>query len=456
MHNSIASKEILKMITMLLLTNTQMGTSFRILNFSIGSSYNKTYPLGSTSVGQVPGDEIFTTDSIEYLPYKQTNHQKMEIKMSTQKNGTPFEKRQAQLLNLMQNAGLEAVVLNPGHTMVYLTGLHFHLSERPVVVFFVPGVQPVVVYPELETAKIKALPYPVQAFPYGEDPVTWEEVFKAGADAAGINNLKVGVEPRALRVLELRLLESSAPKANFISAEESLAYLRMRKDPNEIDAMREAVMIAQRAIMETLEFIQQGKTERQIATELTLQVLKAGSDASIPFAPIVASGPNSANPHAVPSDRRLQKGDLLIIDWGACYEGYISDLTRTFAIGQVELEFERIAQIVASANEAGRSAARQGITAGEVDLITRTVIAEAGYGQYFTHRTGHGIGMEGHEAPYIYKESQLPLAAGMTFTIEPGIYLPDRGGVRIEDNVVITDEGAESLSDLPRELITIE
>lgn len=376
--------------------------------------------------------------------------------MPTQSQKTLFEKRQAQLFEIMQSAGLEALVLNPGYTLVYLTGLHFHLSERPVVVYFVPGTQPVVVYPELEKAKIKALPYPVQAFPYGEDPNTWEMVFRKAAEVAGIEEQQVGVEPRAMRVLELHLLESSSPEASFISAEESLAYLRMHKEANEIAAMREAVSIAQRALQATLGFIKAGTTEQQIASELTLQILKAGSEASIPFAPIVASGPNSANPHAVPSDRKLQPGDLLIIDWGASFDGYISDLTRTFAIQHVEPEYERIARIVASANEAGRLAARPGVEAGEVDRITRAVISLAGYGEYFTHRTGHGIGMEGHEAPYIYNQNKLPLAVGMTFTIEPGIYLPERGGVRIEDDMVVTEDGAESLSDIPRELVTLD
>jgi Xaa-Pro dipeptidase len=379
----------------------------------------------------------------------------MEIRMATQLNRTSFQERQGKLFDVMQSAGLDALVLNPGPSMVYLTGLHFHLSERPAVVIFVPGEQPAVIYPELEVAKIKALPYPVQSFPYGEDPSTWDGVFQQAGDAVAINNRRVGVEPRALRVLELRYLESSAPQATFVSAEESLAYLRMRKDTNEVDAMREAVRIAQSALGATLGFIRPGITERAIATELTLQLLKAGSEAAIPFAPIVASGPNSANPHAVPSDRELKTGDLLIIDWGASYDGYISDLTRTFAIGKVEQEYQRIAEIVAQANAAGRTTAGPGVITGEVDQATRAVIVKAGYGEYFTHRTGHGIGMEGHEAPYIYKENHLPLSVGMTFTIEPGIYLPDRGGVRIEDDMVITEDGAESLSDLPRELATL-
>jgi Xaa-Pro dipeptidase len=143
---------------------------------------------------------------------------------------------------------------------------------------------------------------------------------------------------------------------------------------------------------------------------------------------------------------------MLVIDWGASYNGYISDITRTFAVGEVESEMEQIATIVLQANTAGRLAIRPGVPAGEVDQAARSVIEAAGYGRFFTHRTGHGLGMEGHEEPYIRSGSDLPLAAGMTFTIEPGIYLPDRNGVRIEDDVVVTEQGMESLTDLPREL----
>jgi Xaa-Pro dipeptidase len=143
---------------------------------------------------------------------------------------------------------------------------------------------------------------------------------------------------------------------------------------------------------------------------------------------------------------------LLVIDWGATVDGYISDLTRTFAVGQVEAEFENIHRIVQQANAAGRAAAGPGVACAEVDRAARDVIEKAGYGQYFTHRTGHGIGMEPHEEPYIRGDNLQILEPGMTFTVEPGIYLPERNGVRIEDNVVITPEGAESLSDMPREI----
>jgi len=254
-------------------------------------------------------------------------------------------------------------------------------------------------------------------------------------------------------VLELRLLEAAAPRANFVSAEAPLASLRIHKDETEIAAMRKAVAVAQAALLATLPVIQVGMTERQLAAELSLQLLRHGSDPELPFSPIVASGPNSANPHAFPTDRSLSPGDILILDWGASVGGYFSDLTRTFSLGEPDTELVRAGQVVAQANTAARALAAPGVTAEQVDHAARSAIERAGFGEYFIHRTGHGLGLEGHEEPYIRAGNPLPLAPGMTFTIEPGIYLPGRGGVRIEDDIVITPNGSECLSDLPRDLI---
>jgi Xaa-Pro dipeptidase len=170
----------------------------------------------------------------------------------------------------------------------------------------------------------------------------------------------------------------------------------------------------------------------------------------------VSAGPNSANAHASPSDRSIGRGDLLVIDWGASSDGYISDLTRTFAIGMPDPELGKIAEIVHAANVAGRDAGRPGVPCANVDRAARSVIEKAGYGDYFTHRTGHGIGMEAHEEPYMRGDNMHMLYPGMAYTVEPGIYLPGRGGVRIEDDVVVTKTGVEVLSDLPRELRVLE
>ena len=378
------------------------------------------------------------------------------IPSDRQYSAAVYSTRQARLADDLTRRGLDALVLNPGPSLVYLTGLPFHLMERPTVAFFVPDRPVTIVLPELELLKLQGLPFEHQAFPYGEDPALWPASFRQALQAAGLEHSVIGVEPTRLRFLELTLLESAAPQARFVSAEDSLAALRMCKDESELAAMRTAVDIAQRALLATLPAIRPGQTERQIASELTAHLLRLGSDAEAVFAPIVSGGPNSANPHAVPSERPLQLGDLLVIDWGAVYNGYVSDLTRTFAIGKVEPELAHIAQVVLAANAAGRAAGRPGSAAQEVDRAARRVIEAAGYGQYFTHRTGHGLGMEGHEAPYMREGNLLTLEAGMTYTVEPGIYLPGRNGVRIEDDVIVTAAGAESLSDLPRELKVLE
>jgi Xaa-Pro dipeptidase len=360
--------------------------------------------------------------------------------------------RLEKLVSSLRTSALDAVALNPGPTLTYLTGLHFHLMERPVVLFVASDHEPAIVLPELELRKVEQMPYPVAAFPYGENPSEWDGAFRKAAQRLGLDAKRIGVEPRAMRLLEFRYVKLGAPKADFPDAGELLGNLRLRKDRAEIEAMRKAVKVAQAALEATLPLIKIGTTEKELAAELVTQLLKHGSEPEMPFSPIVSGGPNSANPHASPSTRRLQAGDLLVIDWGATVDGYISDLTRTFAVGQVEAEFEKIHRIVQQANAAGRAAAGPGVACAEVDRAARDVIEKAGYGQYFTHRTGHGIGMEPHEEPYIRGDNLQILEPGMTFTVEPGIYLPERNGVRIEDNVVVTPEGAESLSDMPREI----
>ncbi len=367
----------------------------------------------------------------------------------------PYQERQTRLQQLLIENKLNALVLNPSPTLTYLTGLHFHLMERPIVGLFTPG-QPVgIILPQLETAKLTHVQYPYRAFAYQEDPETWQASFNQAFERLGINGKTIGVEATGLRFLELEFIKKAADHSIIKNASHLIANLRSIKCENEINAMRKAAEIAQNALLATLPVIQPGKTEKEIAAELSAQLLKAGTDSQMPFAPIVSGGPNSANPHAVPSDRPLQTGDLLVIDWGARYQGYCSDITRTFAIGSIEDEFRKISEIVLQANRAARKVVKPGVSASTIDLAARNVIRNAGYGEYFIHRTGHGLGLEGHEAPYIRDDNHLPLETGITFTIEPGIYLPERGGVRIEDDILITPQGYESFSDLPREVRTL-
>ncbi len=363
-----------------------------------------------------------------------------------------LQKRQQKLAAAIRAAGLDALALNPGPSLHYLTGIEFHLSERPVVCLFRPEGAPVLVLPELESAKSRDLPYELQAITYPENPAQWPTAYEQALQSAGLraSGGKVGVEDRVLRLLEWRLLKQAAPEVDWVTAEDVVASLRMQKDEAEQAAMQKAVDIAQSALTATLPQIKIGMQDTEVAAILMMQLLQHGSGKP-PFEPIVAAGPqDSANPHYFPRGRALQSGDLLVIDWGAGYGGYLSDLTRTFGVGELTAEQIKIHETVQAANAAAHAIAAPGVACGTVDKAARDVIEAAGYGQYFTHRLGHGLGMEGHEEPYMRGDNPQILQTGMTFTIEPGIYIPGLGGVRIEDDVVVTESGLRSFSDMPR------
>lgn len=360
------------------------------------------------------------------------------------------------LVRLMEKFGLAGIALNPGASLTYLTGMHFHLMERPTVLLISAAGPAAMVLPELEKGKLPDESPLFHAFTYGDDPATWPIAFEGAGEWLNVHQGKIGLEPTGLRFLELRYLEEALPEIHFVDAQQVLAGLRMKKDADEIEKMRRAARIAQEAMLLTLARLKEGMTEKEIANQLIIELLRAGSDPNLPFSPIVAIGENSANPHAVPTDRALRPGDMLLVDWGAGYEGYFSDITRTFTFGEVDPELIDIGDIVLKANQAGRDAGKPGVDAGVVDRAARAVIANAGYGSAFTHRTGHGLGMEAHESPYIYDGNDQILAPGMTFTVEPGIYLAGKGGIRIEDDVVVTENGLESLTDLPRRVLPLE
>ncbi len=242
----------------------------------------------------------------------------------------------------------------------------------------------------------------------------------------------------------------------MLATEPWLPELRMSKDSEEIALMRRAVEIAERAMNRIIDerAIRPGRTELQVAADLQVAMLHEGGQGEA-FSPIVAAGPNSASPHVYPSERPLAEGDLVIVDWGTTWEGYRSDITRTFVLGTPTPDMERIHDAVLAANQAGRLTARPGKPAQEVDRVARRAITLAGFGEHFIHRTGHGLGLETHEPPYIVEGNLEMLQEGMAFTVEPGIYVPGLGGVRIEDDIVLTENGSETLTTLPRELVSL-
>jgi Xaa-Pro dipeptidase len=363
--------------------------------------------------------------------------------------------RISRLASLLKKSPLDLIVLNPGPTLVYITSLQFHLMERPTLFILSSQGKAAMILPELEVLKIKATLPNLECFTYKDNPGIWGTVIKTAFTGYQLSSPRIGIEPNRMRYLELNFIQQSVQAPQFFSVEHLISSMRIQKDKTEIERMRTAVDIAQQALKNTLPLIKIGMSEKSIAAELTINMLRAGSDPELPFPPIVSSGPNSANPHAEPSGRKVQSGDSVVIDWGASHQGYFSDLTRTIGIGTLDVELLNIYEAVKHANQAGRDTAKPGIPAGDVDRAGRKVIEEAGYGDRFTHRIGHGLGLEAHEEPYMFSENGMTLTPGMTFTIEPGIYLPVKGGVRIEDDIVITEDGCESLSTMDRELITL-
>jgi Xaa-Pro dipeptidase len=352
----------------------------------------------------------------------------------------------------MQANDIPATAVNAGHDLMYLTGLDFHISERPAILLLRADAKAAFIFPEFEKDKVAQSLIPLEAFPYPEDPAEWPNAAKGALQSLDLTRSAIAVSPTATRYLEIDLLQKGSADIRITSGEDIFRDIYIQKDKQELDYMREAVEIAQNALLATLPEVKPGVSEKQIANQLVINLLKLGSEPDLPFNPIVASGPNSANPHAAPGERKLQKGDLLIIDWGARVHSYISDITRTFAIGAIPDGFEEIGRIVLEANRTARQTAKPGLTGRQVDAVARDVITQAGYGENFLHRTGHGIGLEAHEAPFISPANTAALKTGMTFTIEPGIYLTGKGGIRIEDNVVLTADGVETLTSLPREL----
>lgn len=364
------------------------------------------------------------------------------------------QKRLQRLTQQIVAHGLDGLALVPGPNMAYISGIHSHLSERPIVLILPADDDPAIIIPYLEASKAEAVGIPPERIFAWTDEEGYTGAFQQCCAHLELTNYLLGVEALHMRVLEYELLKRYAPDLQTAHADPVMTALRIVKDADEIAAMQKAIAIAETAMQKLIPTIKIGQTEKQIATRLRQELFNQGAD-SIAFGPIVSAGPNGASPHAVPTDRPIQAGDLLVIDWGCYKDDYPSDITRTFAVGPIEPEFQRIYEAVRLANEQGKLAAGPGVTGAEVDRAARDVIEDAGYGQYFIHRTGHGLGLEIHEPPDMVATNTKPLGIGNVFTVEPGIYLPGRGGVRIEDNLVITADGQQTLTTLPRDLITI-
>ena len=354
-------------------------------------------------------------------------------------------------------AGVDALLVSPGSDLRYLLGADGESHER-LTCLVLPAAgsaaEPALVVPKLEYPGYAGVPTDdlgvhVATWVDGEDPHRLvADLLKAGAP----KSVAVADLMPALHTLALR---DALPDARQSLAGPVLRELRMRKDASEIAALRKAGAAIDRVHARMGEWLRPGRTEAEVGADIAAAIVAEGHTAA-EFV-IVGSGPNGASPHHGVSDRVIEKGDVVVVDIGGPVpEGYNSDSTRTYAVGVPG--FDDVVgtyAVLQAAQQAAVDAAGPGVTAEAVDAAARDVIADAGFGEYFVHRTGHGIGLDVHEDPYIVSGNDLVLEVGMAFSVEPGIYLPGRWGARIEDIVVVTEEGAVRLNTRPHELVVL-
>jgi Xaa-Pro aminopeptidase len=364
--------------------------------------------------------------------------------------------RVARVREAAENAGLDALLLTPGPDLRYVTGYDARPLERLTCLAVPAGGDPFLVVPRLELTAAQESP----AGALGVELVPWDETDDPYALVAGRltqatakgERARVAVADRMWAVMALRF-RAALPGAGQVAAGAVMRELRIRKSPAEVAALREAGEAIDRVHRRVPEFLKPGRTEREVARDIA-DAITAEGHASVDFV-IVGSGPNGANPHAEPTDRPIQAGEPVVVDIGGTMpSGYCSDSTRNYCLGTPPGDYVAYYEVLREAQEASCQAVRPGVTPEAVDAAARDIIAAAGYGEHFFHRTGHGIGLEGHEDPYIVAGNTEPLEPGMAFSIEPGIY-PGRHGARIEDIVVCTEDGFERVNNTDRDTVVV-
>ena len=351
-----------------------------------------------------------------------------------------FAKRVERVRSAMVEQGVDALLLSLGADLPWLTGYHAMPLERLTMLVLPADGDATLVVPRLEAPRVDEQPDVFSVRPWGET----ENPVAVVADLVGTRS-SLAVSDRAWATFLLQL-QRALPGTRWQAASTVTSPLRAVKDEAEIDALRRAGAAADRVAAQLLggEIALIGRREAEVSADLSRR-LKAEGHEAVNFA-IVGSGPNSASPHHHPGERVIEAGEAVVCDFGGTLDGYCSDITRTVFTGEPPTEFRHLYDVLQQAQAAAVAAATVGTACEDVDAAARSIIAEAGFGEAFIHRTGHGIGIEEHEDPYLVSGNAQPLAAGHAFSIEPGIYLEGRFGARIEDIVVASDAGPDPLN----------
>ena len=360
-----------------------------------------------------------------------------------------INKLQATLLD----EDLDLLAIVPGSNFLYLTGGNFHLMERPTILLISKKNKPIAILPALEIDSFKKLNLDSDIFEW-EDSDGYQSAFSKAFEKLGIVK-KIGIEGQRMRVFESQAIEKASPGIEIINAHKFINNIRLKKDENEILNLRKAVKIAEKTLKETIKYVEVGKTEMEIKNFLIQQLYHFGAE-GIAFDPIVLAGGNSALPHGHSSaDCKIKEGDCLLFDFGATVNGYHSDITRTFFVKSASDYQIKLYETVLKANKIGLEITKPGLSLHKLDDGVLNILENSEFSEFIVHKTGHGLGLDVHEDPYVMRKNHDLLEEGMVITIEPGLYKKESLGVRIEDDVLITNDGCESLTTFSKELTII-
>lgn len=355
-----------------------------------------------------------------------------------------MNKRLLSLIEWMKTNDVSFSFITNPDNVFYFTGFRSDPHERLLGVAIFPENDPFLICPQMEASDARNSGWSLDIVGYSDIDNPWELMAKQISKRS--NGLqKIAVEKQHLTLERYEELTNRFPQAAFIAAEQKLNQLRLIKDEKELASLRKAAEYADLAVKAGSEAIQEGKTELEILAEIEYEMKRQGIS-EMSFSTMVLTGKNAASPHGTPGHTKVQRGDLVLFDLGVVYEGYCSDITRTIAFGSLSDQQQEIYDTVLKAQQAAIDAVKPGALAKDIDLAARRIIDEAGYGQFFPHRLGHGLGISVHEYPSITETSELRLEEGMVFTIEPGIYVPGVAGVRIEDDIYVAADGPELLT----------
>ncbi|WP_102274276.1 M24 family metallopeptidase [Cytobacillus massiliigabonensis] len=358
--------------------------------------------------------------------------------------------RLKKLSDWMKENDVQVCFITAPENVFYFSGFLSDPHERLLGLAVFQEEEPFLVCPAMEKPDAKNAGWEHEIIGYTDIENPWEFIHKA-IEARVSKVSKVAIEKEHMNVERYEAISSLFDGASFVSAEEKLRKLRMVKDEKELEIIREACALADFAIETGCAEIKEGKTELDVLAAIEFALKKKGVN-EMSFSTMVLTGANGASPHGTPGMTKIQKGDLVLFDLGVVWNGYCSDITRTVAYGDINDKQKEIYDTVLKAQLAAVETSKPGIACSEVDLTARNIIAEAGYGEYFPHRLGHGLGISVHEYPSLTETNSLLLEEGMVFTIEPGIYVPQVAGVRIEDDLAVTKDGVEILTKFPKEL----